>query len=346
MSDPLVELQSIHSMLSAGHRSVRLERHSLLLIGALGGFLSLCTDGVITLQRFPDNTQRALALLIWLAAWLGGVSVLDHWLTSRARQRRAETMPFAQAQITRAWWMLLSVGALGSFAMFFYGGGQMVYALWIVLLGLGIYLFGLFSRPLVEWIGVAAILLGVMALAERLPFGQMRWLCACSFTIGIPLAGWLALRTEDSAWLARVGALCVWICAVVAPALWAVTVIPIEVPSGPAATLGSARQTSGQQTLHLEPGTRVPLELQLEGPVVTAQTGSALALTTTLPIDLALTDGQFDGRYRLGDAAWRATRDGGPSLLIDAIHVRLESGRPVVGLHARLNDRSLGATRP
>ena len=61
--------------------------------------------------------------------------------------------------------MLLSVGCLGSFAMFFYGGSGMIYALWMVLLGLGVYLFGLFSRPLLEWIGLATILLGVAGLA-------------------------------------------------------------------------------------------------------------------------------------------------------------------------------------
>jgi len=38
------------------------------------------------------------------------------------------------------------------------------------LLGLGVYLFGLFSRSLIEWIGLATILLGATGLAAGLPF--------------------------------------------------------------------------------------------------------------------------------------------------------------------------------
>src|SRR4030066_793758 len=113
------QFQAIQTMLAAGHRCVHLERHSLLLLGGVGGFLSVVTEWVIPDTRFPDVAERGLALLAWLAFWLGGMSLLDYSLTRSARQRRAETLPFAQAQITRAWWMLLSVGCLGSFAMFF-----------------------------------------------------------------------------------------------------------------------------------------------------------------------------------------------------------------------------------
>jgi hypothetical protein len=176
MFRPHDQLHSIQSMLAAGHRSVHLERHSLLLFGGAGGILSVTTEWVITESFFPDNRERALGLLLWLAFWLGGASLLDHRLTRHARQKRSETLPFAQEQITRAWWMLLSVGTLGSFAMFFYGGGAMIYGLWIVLLGLGIYLFGLFSRPLIEWIGLATILLSVVGLSAGLPYGATRWL--------------------------------------------------------------------------------------------------------------------------------------------------------------------------
>jgi hypothetical protein len=333
-------------MLALGHRSVHLERHSLLLIGAVGALLSVGTDFVITMGRFPDQNQRAVALLVWLTFWLTGVSLLDHWLTRRARQRRAETLAFVQAQITRAWWMLLSVGTLSSFAMFFYGGGEMIYALWIVLLGLGIYLFGLFSRPLVEWIGIASILLGVVALAARLPFGATRWLNASCFAIGIPLAGWLAPRFDERIWAVRVGALLVWICAVVTPALLVVKATPVAPPSGRILPAGSAALATGEQTLRLDKGTKLPLQVDIDGPVLITQVQPIFALTLMMPVEVALQDGQPEGRFKLGDGVWRSIRDGGPNLSIDTIKIGIDGGQPGIRVHARLTDRSLTGVPP
>ena len=300
MSDAQHELRSIHSMLSRGHRCVELERHSLLMIGALGGGLSLLTESFVTVDRFPDLSQRAAALLLWLGGWLASVSWLDHRLTQRARLRRAETLPFAQAQITRAWWLLLTVGTLGSFAMYFYGGGEMVYALWIVLLGLGIYLFGLFSRGWVEWVGVAAILLGVMALAARLPLGATRGLCASCFGLGIPLAGWLARRLDDRGGSARVGALVVWIAVVVAPVLIVQRGAEVPVPPGRVVGVDALVQGRGDQILRLEAGTLVPLQIRLDGPMLQAPPGAQpSSVRLRLPLELALhaqlADHEFEG---------------------------------------------------
>lgn len=48
MSTPEQRLETIQSMRFAGHRSVRLERHSLLLWGGVGGFLC-----AVTLKELP-----------------------------------------------------------------------------------------------------------------------------------------------------------------------------------------------------------------------------------------------------------------------------------------------------
>lgn len=340
------QLHSIHAMLAAGHRSVHLERHSLLLIGTVGGFLSIATEWVITDGRFPDTRQRALALLLWLAFWLGGMSLLDHWLTRRARLNRAETLPFAQAQITRAWWMLLSVGSLGTFAMFFYGGGAMIYGLWIVLLGLGIYFFGLFSRPLIEWIGLATILLGVLGLATGLPFGTTRWLVASSFAVGMPLAGWMASRVDDSNLLRRTGALAVWVIVVVAPALFATGMSFTSSPPGRVVPLNSATITSDEQIVRLEAGSRVPLRVDLESPILGALPQAELGLTLTLPVDVVLQGGQPDGRYRIAGGPWHAARDGALNLMIDRISPRLEGQAPIILVHARFSSREFEGERP
>lgn len=337
---PADRLQHIHAMLAAGHRSVHLERNSLLLLGAVGGFLSVVTEWVITAARFPELGERALALLVWLAFWLGGASLLDYRMTRNAREIRGETLPFAQAQVTRAWWMLLSMGCLGSFAMFFYGGGSMIYALWIVLLGLGIYLFGLFSRPLIEWIGLATILLGVAGLAAGLSYGATRWLAASAFAIGLPFAGWLNARNVGVSLPGRAAVVLLWLMAVVLPAL-SVAGLHTTPPEADAVGLGSGVPDNGEQVLRLEAGTEVPLRLDLDSPILRTPSDVELPMTLNMPVEIALRDGEPDGRYRIGDGPWREIREGVLQLRIDRLSPRLEKGTPVVRTYARLNSRDL-----
>jgi len=145
MSTVASQLEAIHSMLAAGHRSIRLQRHSLLLWGITGGVLCLGTEHVITPERFPGLLERAAAVLLFLGIVLSGVALADFWYTRHRIEAREESLPFVQAQVTKVWWLLIAMGVMFTFATAFFGGGQMVFVIWLVLFGLGIYVHGLFS---------------------------------------------------------------------------------------------------------------------------------------------------------------------------------------------------------
>lgn len=322
MSMHLERMESIQAMLAAGHRCVELERHSLLLWGGVGGGLCAFTDFFINGDTFPDNTQRAVALFLWLAFWLGGMSWLDHQLTRKARLARQETLPFAQAQVTRAWWMLLAIGTLATFAMFFHGGGIMVYALWTVLLGLGMFVFGLFSRPIVEWIGLATILLGIAGLAAGLPFVTARWLTASVFAIGLPLAGWLAAKSDDRRIGHRLGHVALWLAAVIVPAFTAARYLP-----------SATQPTPATATLKIPAGSTVPLHIDMDSPLLAIAPTDALAMRVTRDTEVALTNGQPDGRYRFEGGDWHSVRDGILTLRIDRVQPQVNLGAPEVRMH-------------
>ncbi|NNM83146.1 MAG: hypothetical protein HKL98_11165 [Burkholderiales bacterium] len=318
-----IELEFIRSMLSSGHRCVRLERHSLLLWGLIGGSLCAFTDLVVTQDRFPDLKIRALALFCWLFFWLGGAAWLDHVMTKRSRSDRDETLPFVQAQITRAWWMLLFMGILGSVAMSFYGGGYMVYAFWTVLLGLGIYLFGLFSLPVVEWIGLAAILVGIAGLAAHLGMGTTKWLAADSFAIGLPLAGWMMEKNMGASLPGRTAALLFWLFLVISPALF------LGVREAPA-------PKAGVKVVSLPGGSEVLLKMEMNGDLLAARPADGLSFTLLQPLEVAMKDGVPEGRFRFGAGKWQSIRDGVLDLRISALSPRLENGMPVVHAVASL----------
>ncbi len=326
MNSHAERLESIQAMLAAGHRCVDLDRHSLLLWGGVGGGLIAFTDWVINANTFPDNAARATALLCWLSFWLGGMSWLDHRLTRKARAVRKETLPFAQAQITRAWWMLLAIGTLATFAMSFFGGGAMIYALWTVLLGLGMFFFGLFSRTLIEWIGLATILLGIVSLASGLPLGTARWLAAATFAIGLPLSGWLAGRSQDRRLGQRLLHLTVWLAAVILPALLIAHLVPI-----------ATRPTPETATVKIPAGSIVPIYVDFDSPLVAILPSEGLAMHILQDTEVALTDGQPDGRYRFREDDWHSVSDGVLHMRIDRILPKLVDGHPQVRLHGKFD---------
>src|SRR5207253_1985101 len=86
---------------------------------------------------------------------------------------------------------------LFTFSTAFFGGGYMVFVIWLVLFGLGIYIHGLFSEEMLEWAGVMMILLGVAALALSAPYRAMQWLAASVFGLGMPLLSMMLDRGES-----------------------------------------------------------------------------------------------------------------------------------------------------
>ena len=89
-------------------------------------------------------------------------------------------------------WLMMGLAALTTFATFFYGGGYMICAVWLVFLGLSLYVHGLFSEELLEWAGLLTMLIGISSLFAKLPFETMRWVAAAVFGIGLPLLALLA----------------------------------------------------------------------------------------------------------------------------------------------------------
>ena len=118
MTVPSQQLHAIHSMLTAGQRNLRLERHTLWLWGCRP-VCCLCCLSTFSPRSVPDLTQRALA---WLALLLDGAghspATLDwHW-TRQAKQTRDEVWSFIHRQVVRVLWLLMGLATLTTFAMF------------------------------------------------------------------------------------------------------------------------------------------------------------------------------------------------------------------------------------
>ena len=323
------QLDSIQAMLGAGQRSLRLERHSLVLWGASFGGLILASDHIFTADQVPDPTHRALAWLALMGVLLGAVSLLDWQLTRQVKRARDEFWSFVHRQVLKVWWLLLTTGVLGTFATFFYGGAYLIFPLWLVLVGLGLFVHGLFSQPLVEWVGDLLIAFGVCGVLFRLDVQTLQHLAAAAFGLGMPL---LALLLENgqargSPFALRSMKLLLWLGVVLAPPLWAQRMAEAQQPAeAPLHSLAEfSRDPLPRQIVLLPAGLAVPVQIDVSGDTFAPSTQTVLPLVLKRPLEVLVDRGQLTGAWRFQGGNWH--RDAWPAaLLIPSIQATLQPG--------------------
>lgn len=346
MSDSVAQqIVAIHSMLSAGHRNLRIERHTLVLWGVAGSTLTLLSESILTEAQFPVLEQRALAWLALLTVVLGGVGALDWHLTRRAKRVRDEAWSFIHRQVLKVWWLLMALGTLLTFAIFFFGGGYMVCAAWIVLMGLGLYVHGLFSEELLEWIGVLTIATGIATLAHQLDFTTMRWIAASVMGLGLPLLALMLDRGRARPSWHRMTQSAAWMLVVIG--------VPLAVHhhSKPAAQLDAPMLSleqfrkdfpSGNRIVTIPAGTPVPVEVEVSGSLF-RNTIATLPLTLAAPLEVMTADGMPTGEVRFRDESWTDANNA-VWIRIPALKARLTPERgPVV--HAILETATTAERR-
>lgn len=307
------QIGAIHSMLSAGHRNLRIERHSLVLWGLAGGLLFSFSEHILTPEQLPHTEQRATAWLLLISAVLGATGIADWRLTREVKAARDETWSFVHRQMMKVLWLLMAIGALLTFAMFFFGGGYMVCAAWLVLIGISLYVHGLFSEELLEWAGVLVILIGIASLGFNLSFTTMKWISASVFGIGLPL---LALLLDHGRrrpiWQRSIQSM-TWILLVLTPPLVAHRIaVAAPLPDAPQHSLATFRQNpqqTGAQIIALPAGTVVPVNIEVSGELFRNTPSPVLPLTLARPVEVMMIDGRLTGDLRLPDEPWSLARE-------------------------------------
>jgi hypothetical protein len=303
------QLDAIASMMASGQRNLRMERWSLVLWGLAGGLLFLFSESILTPTQLPDLQQRALAWFLLIAFVLGAVGTADWHLTQRAKRSRDEVWSFIHRQVLKVLWLLMAIGALLTFAVFFYGGGYMLYTAWLVLLGTGLYVHGLFSEEMLEWAGALIILIGIAMLATQQNPENLKNIATSVFGIGLPALAVMLdhgrVRSKAYRALQTLGWACLVLAVPLAAARW---LQPEQLLHSPAVSLQEFQRsasTAGSQAISLPAGTAIPVQIDIGGNLFEA--GSAplvLPLVLKHPIELWMVDGKLTGAARQPGAAW------------------------------------------
>lgn len=306
------QLDAIHAMLASGHRSVHMERHTLILWGLAAAGLILAATAIFTPTRFPVTWVRAFATTGFTASALAVVAYLDFVLTRRYRVSRAESISFVQMQLTKIWWLMLGLIVVLNLGMHFFGGGYMFYSLVLILMGLALYIHGLFSRQMLALAGMMMITLGLLCIGLRLPFKAIEWLTVCCFGLGWPALG-LTLNwphLNQSRWY-RLSFSLAWLLLVSLPAYaiyqWGSHEdVPAVKPISLATFMHQPELTNGKaQVVTLPAGSTVPLHVEITGDVLAGTNTTTLPIRLSKPLEISIKDSRPDGRFRIGDENWK-----------------------------------------
>jgi hypothetical protein len=300
------QLDSIHSMLSAGHRNLRVERHSLVLWGVGCGGLILASNHIFTAEQYPDLKQRAFAWLILLTLAVSGVALLDWHLTRQVKQARDETWSFIHQQVLKVLWLLMAVGVLLTFATFFFGGSYMIFASWVVLVGLGLYVHGLFSEELLEWVGALIIAIGIGMLAFRLKYTDLQWVASSTLGLGLPLLSLMLDRGRERAAQVRLLQSVGWLLCVLTPPLLAHQFVSPGVPQdAPVVSYEQFRRQPGaKQAVTLPAGMTLPVKLDVSGNLFRASDEVTFPLVLNEPLLVMMNEGKPTGEIRANGSDW------------------------------------------
>ncbi len=308
------QIDAIHAMMESGARSVRLETHTPVLWGLAGAILILVIDDVFTAEQFSVAWQRTLAANAFIGMVLLAVGIVDFRLTRRARLARDESLSFVQTQLTKVWWLVVTLVVLLNIGMNFFGGGYLYYPVVMALIGLAFYIHGLFSQQMLSWAGLLLIFVGAMSIVLGIPFSTQEWLAVVVFGIGLPALGfmirttWLQTTTLRRGMTATLWLSLILVCAAMLSGMEQRRAIP----DASAVPLQQFQQTkNGDDTLQLvrlPAGTRVPLQLSFAGDILKGDVTAELYLTLSQDLDVMVQNGQPDGRYRVAGGEWKAKR--------------------------------------
>lgn len=302
------QLEAIHAMLETGHRSVRLEKHTLPLwgitLGLLIAFIGRFFHGLYAQAFWLGSLAEHLTIAVILAA----AFITDYRLTRRARRQRDESVSLTQKRVTQMVWLLVTLGFLLSvFSAVKFGGARHVLGLQIVLAGVVLYSIGLFAESWLRWAGFALLCLGALSVLVVSTSTDQRWLTASTFAVGFPFIQYLMPRTQTVT--RRITASLLLLVAIAGGTVSAsylhyrTAIAADHLPRFALADL-PASPLPGQYVVTLPAGTPVPVDLIIAGELFRARAEAKWQLELAQPVDAVLNDGRITGRYRVAGGRW------------------------------------------
>jgi len=282
------QLDDIHSMLTNGQRSVRVEPHTLLLWGLAGIFSILVYLLIINPEsNFNVPWHGELIAGIFFAIVLLLVVYVDFRLTQRVRNHRDESLPFVHRQLRKVIYLIFGLIVLTKLNVLFFGGFFFESIFYSVLIGLGFFIYGLFSKQILCWIGMSLITLSIILFDYDYPINFAPYGFVSLFGIGFPTLAFILAKPElSNNNLMRLLTTCTWSILVVSFAALAYQLVrgdPSDIPQVSLQKYMNQAPTKDMRIVSFQKEFEVPIHVHLTGDVI-----KELDTTTNSPAITAL----------------------------------------------------------
>ncbi len=307
------QLESIHAMLADGHKSIQLERHTLPLWGGGIAFLiAFAHDISIPVYQFGQFWGKSFHIGL-IASVLLAIIWIDHRLTSAARVMRDESISFIQRKVTLTIWLLFAFAfLLDIYAGIYLGGGHRLSGVYLVLSGIVLTMFGLYSEYWYRWSGIVLMLLGAGVMFMLQPGNTTQLLTASIFlSAGFAIAYLQPFATSKKrcALLSAVWVSAALLLSVLAYQLDYYLDISADGKSIMPWSEFQKQQPSGKRIVRLSPGTEIPVDISVTGDVFAGASSARLGLKIVKQIDVEFDDGKPTGTYRINAGPWLEQKD-------------------------------------
>jgi hypothetical protein len=307
------QLESIHAMLADGHKSIRLERHTLPLWGGGIGFLTAFSHDITNPVYQLNPIWGRVFQVGLLATVLLAVIWIDYRMTRAARALRDESISLIQRKVTLAVWMLFAFAfLLDVYANNYLGGGRQMFGVYLLLTGVALSMFGLYSERWYRWSGIVLVLLGLGVMFILQPGNTSRLLTASVFIVG---GCSIAFLQPYASSMSRCMLLSfAWVLAAFMTTALAYQLdyyLDISADTNTVIQWSEFQQNkpAGKYIVRLSPGTEVPVDISVGGDVFEGKAKSRLVLTIAKQIDMEFRDGKATGVYRVNDGPWLERND-------------------------------------
>ena len=310
-ADSVEQIKAIHSMLESGHKSIKLERHTLALWGITVALLVIIIEWTFRAPFYfywiaSDWLERQFQKVALVAATLGTVIFLDTKLTVLARKKRDQSVSFIQQRLQYIYWMMAILFVLFVLGTLFFGGEGMIYGVGIILVGMAFFIHGLFSQQMLLWSGFLIILSGIFCVFFNSPLTQM-CLTLSVFGIGFPLLGWMISQNWDTSLGKSIASSLIWVL-MIALSTWTLNTFfgyrehsDIQIVSYDDYRQGKV--DGGEFLVNISAGTTIPIGVELKTNLTNFPARARMELKLAKDVQLAVNENK-EIFYKFDNGSW------------------------------------------